>query len=121
MSTKSKQRAVTEYLSAEHVMPTEIHCYLKTVYGENTVDRTTVNCWAIKFHECKPGCANTVDQHHSGRLVSMTDDKHQKQVDELTKTDHRITQKQAAGRLGISKERVCYIISLLGYTKVCSR
>ena len=62
----------------------------------------------------------------------MTDDKHQKQVDELIKHDHRITQKQIkhdhritqkqiAGRLGMSKERVGYIIGLLGYTKVCSR
>ena len=44
----------------------------------------------------------------------MTDDKHKKQVDERIKHDHRITQKQIAGRLGMSKERV-------GYTKVCSR
>jgi hypothetical protein len=51
----------------------------------------------------------------------VTDDKHQKQVDELIKHDRRITQKQIAGRLGMSKERVGYNISLLGYTKVCSR
>ena len=46
----------------------------------------------------------------------MTDDKHQKQVDELMKHDRRITQKCIAGRLGMSKERVGYIIGLLGYT-----
>ena len=51
----------------------------------------------------------------------MTDYKHQKQVDELIKHDLRITQKQIAGRLGMSKERVGYIAGLLGYTKVCSR
>ena len=51
----------------------------------------------------------------------MTDDKHQKQGDELIKHDRRITQKQTAGRLGMSKERVGYIIGLLDYTKVCSR
>ena len=44
-----------------------------------------------------------------------------KKVDELIKHDHRITQKQIAGRLGMSKERVGYIIGLLGYTKVCCR
>jgi len=37
------------------------------------------------------------------------------------KHDRRITQKQISGRLGMSKERVGYIIGLLGYTKVCSR
>jgi hypothetical protein len=51
----------------------------------------------------------------------VTDDRYQKQVDEPIKHDRRITQKQIAGRLGMSKERVGYIIGLLGYTKVCSR
>jgi transposase len=121
MSTRLKQRAVTEFLSAENVTPAKIHRRLQAVYGENTVNRTTVNCWAIKFHECEPSLANIVDQPCSGRLVSVTDDRHQKQVDELIQHDRRITQKQIAGRLGMSKERVGYIIGLLGYTKVCSR
>jgi predicted transcriptional regulator len=51
----------------------------------------------------------------------VTDDKYQKQVDELIKHDHCVTQKQIAGRLGMSKERVDYIIGLLGYTNICSR
>ena len=68
MSMRLKQRAVTEFLSAE------IHHHLQAVYGENTVNRTTVYRWAIKFRECEPGCANIVDQRRSGRPVSMTDD-----------------------------------------------
>jgi hypothetical protein len=120
MSTRLKQRAVTEFLSAENVTPAEIRHRLQAVCGENTVNRTTVNCWAIKFHECEPGRVNIVDQPHSGRPVSVTDDKHQKQVDELIKHDCHITQKQIASRLGMSKERVGYIIGLLGYTKVSS-
>jgi len=121
MSTRLNQRVLTEFLSAESVKPTEIHRRLHAVYGENTVNRTAVNRSAIKFRECEPGRANIVDQPRSGRPVSVTDDKHQKQVDELMKNDCRITQKQIAGRLGMSKERVGYIIGLLGYTKVCSR
>jgi len=81
-----KQRAVTEFLIAENVMPAEIHRRLQAVNGENTVNRTTVNR-AINFRECEPGHANILDQPHSGRPVSMTDDKHQKQVDELIKHD----------------------------------
>jgi transposase-like protein len=50
-----KQRAVTEFLSAENVTPAEIHRRLQAVCGENTVNRTTVNRWAIKFRECEPG------------------------------------------------------------------
>jgi len=112
---------VTEILSAENVTPPEIHRHLQAVYGENTVNRTTANRWTIKCRECEPGRANIVDQPRSGRPVSVTDDKHQKQVDEFIKDDRRITQKQIAGRLGMFKERVGYIIGLLGHTKICSQ
>ena len=47
MSMRLKQRAVTEFSSAESVTPAEIHCHLQAAYGENTVNRTTVNRWAI--------------------------------------------------------------------------
>ena len=57
MSTRLKQRAVTEFLSAENVLPAETHRRLQAVYGEDTVNRTTVNRWAIKFRECEPGHA----------------------------------------------------------------
>jgi len=60
MSMRLKQRAVTEFLSAENVTPAEIHRRLQAVYGENTVNRTTVNRWAIKFRECGPGRASIV-------------------------------------------------------------
>jgi len=81
MSKRLKQSAVTEFLSAENVTPSEIHRCLQAVYGEDTVNRTTVNRWTIKFHEFVPGRASNVDQPRSGRPVSVTDDKHQKQVD----------------------------------------
>lgn len=47
MSTRVKQRAVIEFLTAEKVIPTEIRRRLKTVYGDNAVDRSTVNRWVI--------------------------------------------------------------------------
>jgi hypothetical protein len=78
--TRLKQRALAEFLSAENVKPAEIHRRLQAVCGENTVNRTTVNRWAIKFRECEPGRANIVDQPLNGRPISVTDDKHQKQV-----------------------------------------
>jgi hypothetical protein len=55
MSMRLKQYAVTEFLNAENVTLAEIHRCLQAVYGENTVNRTTVNCWAIKVCECEPG------------------------------------------------------------------
>ncbi|PNF18261.1 hypothetical protein B7P43_G16306 [Cryptotermes secundus] len=55
MSTRVKQRAVFEFLTAEKVTPTEIHRRLKAVYGDDAVDRSTVNRWVIKFRGCEPG------------------------------------------------------------------
>ena len=43
MSTRLKQHAVTEFLSAENVSPAEIHRRLQVVYGEDTVNSTTVS------------------------------------------------------------------------------
>ena len=40
MSTRLKQRAVTEFLNAESLKPDQIHRRLQTVYGENTVNRS---------------------------------------------------------------------------------
>jgi hypothetical protein len=36
--SRLKHHAVTEFLSAENVMPAEIHRRLQAVYGENTVN-----------------------------------------------------------------------------------
>jgi hypothetical protein len=66
MSTRLQQRAVTEFLSVENLTPPEIHRRLQAVYGENTVNRTTVNRWTNKFREYEPGRANIVDQPRSG-------------------------------------------------------
>ena len=45
MSTRLKQCAVTEFLSAENVKPAEIHRRLQAVYGENTVNLRTELSW----------------------------------------------------------------------------
>jgi hypothetical protein len=43
MSTRVKQCAVIDFLTAEKVTPTETHRRLKAVYGDDAVDRSTVN------------------------------------------------------------------------------
>jgi hypothetical protein len=52
MSTRLKQRAVTEFFSSENVTPAEFHRHLQAVYGENTVNRTPVNHWARSCQCC---------------------------------------------------------------------
>ena len=67
MSTRMKQRAWTEFLSAENVTPAAVYRRFQAMYVENTVNRITVHLWAIKVRECEPGRANSFDQTRSGR------------------------------------------------------
>jgi len=76
MSTQVKQRAVIEFLMVENVMPTDIHRHLKAVYGDDTVDRSTINRWILKFRGCEPGKAIIVDETCSGRPITTIDDKY---------------------------------------------
>ncbi|PNF41869.1 hypothetical protein B7P43_G15792, partial [Cryptotermes secundus] len=62
-----------------------------------------------------------VDETRSGRPITATDDNDRKLVDDLIQNDGRITQKRIANHIGISKERVGFIIEQLGYRKTCAR
>ena len=70
MSTRLKQRAVIEFLTAEGVNPTDIHRRLEVVYGDETVDRSTVNRWVIRFRTAEVGKASIGDEPRTGRPVS---------------------------------------------------
>lgn len=67
MSTRLKQRAVIEFLTAEGVNPTDIHRRLQAVYGDGTIDRSTVNRWAIKFRASEVGKVSIEDEPRTGR------------------------------------------------------
>ena len=41
-----KQQAVIEFLVADNESVTNIHKWLKNVYGVNASDKSTVSCWA---------------------------------------------------------------------------
>jgi len=44
-----KQRSVHEFLGAEKVAPTDIHQCLLNIYGDQTVDVSTVKQWVVCF------------------------------------------------------------------------
>src|SRR5688572_27149477 len=69
MSTRLKQRAVIEFLTAEGVNPTDIHRRLRAVYGDGTIDLSTVNRWVIKFCASKVGKVSIEDEPRTGRPV----------------------------------------------------
>jgi hypothetical protein len=46
----TKQKCVIEFLTAEQIAPTDIHRCLLNVYGDDTVDVSTVRRWVVHFN-----------------------------------------------------------------------
>ena len=63
-SSPARQRSVIEFLIAEGEMPIRIHERLENVYGDATVDVSTVRRWsvAVKKLKDKQGCLTSVRQ-----------------------------------------------------------
>lgn len=78
-STCLKQRTVIEFLTAEKQNPSDIHL-LQAVYGDETVDRSNMNRWAIQCSS-EAGKTNTEDEPGSDQPVSVNDENNRKQVD----------------------------------------
>ena len=115
-----KQRAVIEFLNAE-VPPIENHRRMQAVYGDQSVDVTTLRRWVRRFKDGEMGQTDLSDKTRSGRPVTASDQLHQYRVEELIRGNRRIKQKEIAVALGISKERVGHIIGVLGFRKFCAR
>ena len=65
MSTRLKQHAVTEFLSAENVMPAEIHRRLQAVCGENTVKPPSRKNCRLDPHQTGPYYTGAPLQEHA--------------------------------------------------------
>ena len=49
MEVRMMQRCVIEFLHAEKIVPNDIHRRLLNVYGDQTVDVSTVRRWVARF------------------------------------------------------------------------
>jgi len=63
MEVRMKQRCVTEFLHAEKIAPNDIHRCLLNIYGDQTVDVSTVRQWVVCFSS---GDSDVKDKPHSG-------------------------------------------------------
>jgi len=57
-----KQRAVIEFLTEEKVPPIEIHRRMQVVYGDQSVDVSTVRLWLTPFKDGELGQAYFSDK-----------------------------------------------------------
>ena len=108
-----KHRTVID--PAEEVSPIEIHRRTQAVYGEQCVNGITVRRWVRRFKDGELRQAYFIDKTRSGKPVTASDELHQDRVEELTRGNRRIKQKEIAVALRTSKERVEHIIGVLGF------
>ena len=64
MEVSLKQRCITEFLHAEKMVPTDIHQHLLNIYGDQTVDVSTVRRWWVV-------CFSRGDSKSRSSLVQM--------------------------------------------------
>ena len=102
----------------------EISDRLKNIYGESALSYPSVRRWMADF---KGGRSDIIDKpqwHYrqaSFRPSSAVTEANKQHVDELIRSDRRITTRDIIDVIGVGHGAVHNIISDLGYSKVCAR
>ncbi|GBL90822.1 hypothetical protein AVEN_215554-1 [Araneus ventricosus] len=98
-SSRSAQTAVIQFLRAEGEYASQIYPRMKEVYGEQCLARCTIFRWCQTY---EAGRVNIKDNVTNSSPISA--------VDELIQQNRRITIREIAVKLSISKETVHHII-----------
>ena len=91
LGVRLKQRAVIEFLVAEGCMPKRIHSHLQKVYGDETIDLSNVRRWVVAAKNVNRGLLQIIDKTRSGRPKTAVNTANIPRVDELIRTNRRIT------------------------------
>ncbi|GBO28725.1 hypothetical protein AVEN_67914-1 [Araneus ventricosus] len=114
-SSRATQTAVIQFLQAEGEHTSQIYSRIKEVYGEQCFARCTIFRWCQRYDA---GLVNIKDLSHPGKVHVVTNSATISAVDELIRQNRRITPREIAVELSISKGTVHHIIQeKLGYGK----
>ncbi|GBM57750.1 hypothetical protein AVEN_50742-1 [Araneus ventricosus] len=118
-SSRSAQKAVIQFLRAEGEHASQIYRRMKEVYGEQCRARCSIFRWCQRYE------AERVNIKHlpsPGQAHVVTNSATISAVDEIIRQNRRITTREIAVELSISKGTVRHIIhKKLGYGKVCTQ
>ena len=104
---KCEYRAVIKFFVKEGLTPNEIHSKLIKVYGDSSPSFSTIKQWAAEF---KRGRTSLEDDQREGRPKSATTPEIIEQVHDMLWDGWRMKVREIAENIGISKERVGYIL-----------
>ena len=92
---------------------------LKDVYGDQTMSRTRVYEWHKRFTS---GRDDVEDDPKPGRPTTSRNDENIQKVNELVRSDRRMTVRMLAEELGLGRESVRTILTEdLGMKKICAK
>ncbi|GFO30327.1 histone-lysine N-methyltransferase SETMAR-like protein [Plakobranchus ocellatus] len=116
------QRSVIKFLAAEGCSVANIHARMKTVYDEMSISDCAPCKWVRIFKGEDPRETILQDRKRLDRPLSASDTAHREKVDCMIRANRRVKQKEIADEVGILKERVHHIVTIvLGYRKVSAR
>ena len=78
MEVRMKQICVNEFLHAEKIAPSDIHRRLLNVYGDQTLDVSTVRRWVAHFSS---GDSDVKDKPRSRRPRTAVTPRNEEQLD----------------------------------------
>jgi transposase len=98
---------VRKFFVKKVLTPNEIHSKFIKVYGDSSPSFSTIKKWAAEF---KRGLTSLEVDPREGRPKSATTPEIIEQVHDMLLDDRRIKVREIAETIGISKERVGYIL-----------
>ncbi|GBN06218.1 hypothetical protein AVEN_160954-1 [Araneus ventricosus] len=118
-SSRSAQRAVIQFIRAEGELASQIYRRIKEVYGEQCLARCTIFRWCQGY---EAGPVHSKDLPRPGQKHVVSNSATISAVDELIRQNRRITTREIAIELSISKGTVHRIFNKkLGYGEVCAQ
>jgi len=116
---KIEYRAVIKFFVKEGLTPNENHSKFIKAYGNSSPSFSTIKKWAAEF---KRGRTSLEDDPREGRPKSATTPEIVEQVHDNILDEGRMKVREIAETIGISKERVGYILhEELDMKKLCTK
>jgi histone-lysine N-methyltransferase SETMAR len=116
---KIEYRAVIKLFVKQGLTPNEMHSKFIKVYGDSSPSFSTIKKWAAEF---KRGRISPEDDPRERRPKSATTPEIIEEVHDMVLNDRWMKVREIAETLGISKERVGYILhEELDMKKLCAR
>jgi transposase len=112
---KIEYRAVIKFFVKEGLTPKEIYSKFIKVYGDSSSSFSTLKKWAAEF---KRGRTSLEGDPREGSPKSATTPEIIQQVHDMVLDDRRMKVHEISETIGISKERVGYILDM---KKPCAR